>query len=352
MFSLAMWSLWSVDGNNQLMKRLLPNVIAYDNYFERTRASKQVPGLLLVNRWSDSGMDNSRRWGNQNNRCLRGARHYDEVDWEMPVISVDVNVYNITEKICLAKMCRAAGMNAEADRLEAQAEKREEILHRELWDSERGSYFDRVEADGRFTPVIAPTNLSPLMLKKLPADRVKPLLGWLFDERHFWGEYPIPSIAKSDPHFETAGGYWMGPVWMSYPMDILRGLNYHDKAAAARLLDRLLNIMLPGGEPAIYENYHPLNGQPMECPNFSWNGQIIDIIMRDMFGISFVDGEVSATSAGVPDDWDSWKVKGVVLHGKRYTISAKKSRGCWRHEIKEEKQEVNGHGFGKGIFKL
>lgn len=336
MLSLAMWSLWSVDGNNQLMQRILPNALAYDNYFERTRASRQVPGLLLVNRWSDSGMDNSKRWGNQNNRCLRGARHYDNIDWEMPVISVDVNVYDITEKICLAKMCRAVGLSAEADRLDGEAQKREEILHRELWDAARGSYFDRAEADGRFTPIITPTNLSPLMLKNLPQDRVKPLLDCLFDEKHFWGDYPIPSISKSDPHFETAGGYWMGPVWMSYPIDILRGLSWHDKTAAGKLLDRLLNMMLPEGQPAVYENYHPLTGQPMECPNFSWNGQIIDIIMRDMFGISFDGAKVSATSAGVPPDWDSWKVKSVVLHGKRFNISAKKCRGQWQYEIKEK----------------
>ncbi|MCA1809549.1 MAG: hypothetical protein LC725_08895 [Lentisphaerae bacterium] len=335
MYSLAVWSLWSVDGNDMLMKRLLSNLLAMDAYFERIRASRQVPGLLVVLRWSDSGMDNSKRWANQCNRCLSGRQHFDDTDWELPVISVDLNVYSITEKRCLAEMCRKAGMTQEAERLEAEAGTREKTLHRELWNEEKSLYFDRVEADGRFTPILSPTNLSPFMLPGLPRERVAPMLRWLFDEDHFWGEYPIPSIAKSDRDFEPSKGYWMGPVWMSYPMDILRGLAHHDRGAAARLLDRLINIMLPDGEPAINENYQPLTGLPLECPNFSWNGQIIDIIMRDMFGISCRDGQVSATSAGVPDDWDHWKVANVRLHGRRYDISAVKTQGQWRHEIVE-----------------
>ncbi len=336
MFSLAMWSFWSVDGNDRLMRRLLNNALAYNGYFDNNRASKQVPGLLVVNRWSDSGMDNSKRWANQNNRCLNGIRHYDGIDWELPVISVDVNVYDITEKLCLVEMCRAAGMEQEAGRLENAARAREEILHRELWNSERGSYFDRIESDGRFSPVVVPTNLSPLMLKGLPESRIKPMLDWLFDEKHFWGDYPIPSIAKSDPDFETSGGYWMGPIWMSYTMDILRGLCYHAPEAAGMLLDKLLNMMLPNGVPAVYENYHPLTGLGIECPNFSWNGQIIDIIIRDMFGISCKNGTVAATSKGVPPEWDHWKVSGVCLHGKSYTVSGKKVHGQWQHEKLEE----------------
>lgn len=336
MFSLAMWSLWSVDGNERLMRRLLNNALSYNEYFENNRASRSVPGLLVVNRWSDSGMDNSKRWANQNNRSLNGFRHYSGVDWELPVISVDVNVYDITEKLCLAEMCRAAGMEQEADRLEKAAKTREEILHKELWNSERSSYFDRIESDGRFSPVIAPTNLSPLMLKSLPQNRIEPMLSWLFDEKHFWGDFPIPSIAKSDADFEPSKGYWMGPVWMSYTMDILRGLCYHSPEAAGMLLDKLLNMMLPDGVPAVYENYQPLTGAGIECPNFSWNGQIVDIIMRDMFGISCKNGIVTATSKGVPREWDHWKVGGVCLHGKRYSIIGKKVREQWRHEIIEE----------------
>lgn len=332
MFSLAMWSLWSVDGNDILMKRLLDSAFKYDRYFENIRASKQIPGLLVVKRWSDSGMDNSKRWSNQNNRGLRGASKFD-TDWEMPVISVDVNVYNITEKLCLAEMCRAAGMTAEANKLQKEAEKREKILHKELWNAKENSYFDRIEADGRFSPIVSPTNLSPLMLKNLPKKRIEPLLKWLFDEKHFWGDYPIPSIAKSDPDFQPSHGYWMGPVWMSYPIDILRGLNYHDTDAANKLLDKLLNLMLKDGIPAIYENYQPLTGVGIECPNFSWNGQIIDIIMRNMFGISFENGKVIATSSGVPDDWDNWSIKNLYLHGKHYDISANKKSGKWQYKI-------------------
>jgi glycogen debranching enzyme len=313
MYSLAMWSLWKNDGNDKLMKRLIKNALAYDRYFENIRVSEQVPGLLV----------------------LAGQVHYDDVDWEMPVISVDVNAYSITEKYCLAEMCRACGMEEDAERLQREAAAREELVHKELWNEEKTSYFDRIEADGRFSPIVTPTNLSPFMLKNLPKERIEPMLEWLYDEKHFWGEHPLPSIAKSEPGYDPYGGYWMGPIWMSYPMDILRGLMHHDVDAASKLFDKLVNTMLPDGEPSIYENYNPETGVGICCPNFSWNGQIIDIIMRDMFGISYEEGKVTATSAAVPLQWDNWKVKNVVLHGKSYTVSGKKVDGKWEHEVVE-----------------
>lgn len=123
---------------------------------------------------------------------------------------------------------------------------------------------------------------------------------------------------------------------MSYPMDILRGLYHHRPEAANRLFDRLATLMLKNGKPEIYENYNPMTGQAQECPNFSWNGQVVDILLRDMFGIAWKDGEVAATSAGAPADWDQWAVRGVRIHGKRYDIIGKKVDGQWRHEVKEK----------------
>lgn len=335
MFALALWSLWTVDGDDARMSRLLPNVLAFDAYFDRCRASETVPGLILVRRWSDSGMDNSKRWANQNNRALAGHIHHDDVDWEMPVISVDVNVYSIREKRCLAEMCRAAGLEAKAERLSKQAAEREDILHRELWDEERGLYIDRDEARGQFISVIAPTSLSPLMLDDLPAERLPSLLRWLFDPEHFWSPYPIPSISMADPDFQPERGYWMGPVWMSYPMDILRGLFKHDRGAAHKLLDRLLALMMKDGIPAAYENYHPLTGQALECPNFSWPGQLTDILLRDMFGIAWRDGELHITSHGVPDDWDHWSLRNLQLHGRRFAIDARRRDGHWHYDIRQ-----------------
>jgi hypothetical protein len=363
MMSTALWSLWSVDRNNRLAERLVPTALAFDRYFDRMRASRTLPGLLVVRRWSDSGMDNSRRWGNQGSASSEGREKFDEIDWSMPVVSVDLNVYSIVEKRCLASLLRGldavrsrddpstggrAGDTDRSDRdrsirygelaaqLEEQADERAAALHRALWNDESGMYVDRDEERGRYIPVVAPTGLSPLLLPELPEDRIDSLVRRLLDEDHFWTDAPIPSISRSDPYFRPSASYWQGPVWMSYTMDILRGLYRHRREVANRLLDRLLAYMLPSDGPAVYENYNPLTGQFQDCPNFSWNGQVIDIVLRDMLGIAWTPDGVIATSVGAPADWTEWRVTGLPMAGGRWDVEGARTPSesgpsTWQH---------------------
>jgi len=120
---------------------------------------------------------------------------------------------------------------------------------------------------------------------------------------------------------------------MSYTIDVLRGLCLHAPLAAHKLLDRLLEMMLPNGQPAIYENYNPVTGQPQDTANFSWNGQLIDVIMSDMLGISAHEGSIEVTAPAVPAEWDEWSVRNLRLGRDRYSIAGIRAAGEWRISI-------------------
>ncbi len=333
LFSRAIHLLWQNDKRDDLMLRLLPVAKRYDEYFDRTRSSKRFPGLIFARRWSDTGMDNSPRWGQHGSEATLGHEHYPESDWRMPVVSVDLNVYTILEKRKLAEMCRYTGDDLYADELESVASERERALFDYLWNEETDLFHDREETRGTFIPVIAPTGLTPLQLHALPQARVEALVDWLFNEDHFWSDAPLPSVSMQNPHFEGSRSYWRGPVWMSYTIDVLRGLCLHAPLAAHKLLDRLLEMMLPNGQPAIYENYNPVTGQPQDTANFSWNGQLIDVIMSDMLGISAHEGSIEVTAPAVPAEWDEWSVRNLRLGRDRYSIAGIRAAGEWRISI-------------------
>jgi putative isomerase len=317
-FAQALAALWSRTGDERLMRRLLPNALAYHDWFERRRQSRQLPGLLRVARWSDSGMDNSKRWG-PHGSAIRGTG-LPEAGWSLPMATVDVNVLSVLEKQCLAGMLEHIGRTDEALELRTHARERTRLIHQHLWDEEHGFYFDREEEAGRFIRVFTPVGLYPLLLDELPHTRFERLARHLLDESKFFTEAPMPSLAADDPDFRAERSYWMGCTWSNYNVFVLRGLLSRKPEYAFRLFDRILDTMIRPEGPMVFENYNPLTGQYYDCPNFTWQMMYFDVILRDMLGVRMEAGVPRARPARVPDAWQYYRVDNLKADGMTWTV--------------------------------
>ena len=80
---------------------------------------------------------------------------------------------------------------------------------KEFWD-EKAGFFRAFHGEDPI-PVLTPFNLYPLWTGQLPDDIREKLLAHLTNKEEFWGAYPIPSVARNDPHFNPQGHVaWTG----------------------------------------------------------------------------------------------------------------------------------------------
>lgn len=330
-FAQALKALWTTDENDFMMRRLLPNALAYHDWFERRRRSDTLPGLLLIRRWSDSGMDNSPRWGKEGSGIYDTA--IDDADWGIPMVTVDLNVYSVLEKQSLAEMLRATGDDERALKLENEAAERTVLIHQLLWDESKGLYMDRNECGSAFIPVMSPTGFYPLLLDDLKEGRVDAMLELLFDEKKFWSQMPIPSVAMDDPNFRANQSYWSGGTWMNYTTYVLRGLFRYRPEAAWKLLDRVIDGLMPKGIPNIFENYNPETGQGYDAANFGWAGLLVDVILRNMLAIESTRDGLTFGKPRCPTKWQGFEITHLFCHGTVHHIAAKQIEGRWDTEI-------------------
>ena len=315
-YAQALEKVWETEGRKLASRKLLESAIQYNDWWERTRSSKRFPGLLLVKRWSDTGMDNSKRWGHQGSGIY--DTRLDKGSWSMPIITVDLNVYSVLEKRALANILEHEGDTSSAARYRNEANKRVELIHKHLWSEEAAYYLDHTEEQDMFVPVISPTGAYPLLIEGLTQEREEGIFNYLMDPKHFFTKAPIPSLSVSDPDFQPGQSYWMGPSWMCYTVYILRGMFRTRPDDAWKMFDKILDTLIQQGTPYIFENYNPLTREYYDCQGFQWQCMFVDLILEEILGLKISNGKLVMENPKTPDDWDSFKVKNIYFAGEMH----------------------------------
>lgn len=221
-----------------------------------------VDGIAQYNHPYSSGLDDNPLW-----------------DYEMPVEAPDLNTYLCVQMGSLALMAEILGMEAESKMWRRRAEA---IVHRMIehfWDPEAGLFW----ATHNHHPisVVTPFSLYPLWTGQLPHEIRERLIEHLTNPKEFWGDYPIPSVARNDEHYDPET-MWRGPVWVNinyFFIEALQQIGRTDLAEALRT--KTLDLIME--QVSIYEYYNAETGEPPEtaADMFGWTAAVfIDLAIQ------------------------------------------------------------------------
>jgi len=219
-------------------------------------------GLAQYNHPYSSGLDDSPLW-----------------DEGMPVESPDLNTYLHNQMICLAQIADKLNMQTEAAMWRRRAASLVQRMIKDFWDPEAGLFW--ALRDEKPVRVVTPFNLLPLWTGSLPQEITVPLLNHLTNPREFWGAYCLPTVARTDRHYDPET-MWRGPVWANVNYFFIEALQKVGKGdLAAELRSRTLELVM--AQDDIYEYYNAETGAPaVRAANiFGWTSAIfIDLAIQ------------------------------------------------------------------------
>jgi hypothetical protein len=244
--------------------------------------------LLSWNRWWDQhrelggylvlGTDAGNRPLNPDDTAvgtLQGAKYegldnspmYDDAPFHPDTNKMhfaDVGIMGLYVADCkaLAEIADNLGKNREAQELRARGERYQAKLQT-LWDEKAGIFLNKNLDTGVSSRRLSPTNFYPLVggsATPQQADRM--VREHLLNPQEFWGDWVIPSIARSDPAFRDQD-YWRGRIWGPMNYLVYLGLLNYDQPAARKELAQKSRALFDKEwieKGHVHENYNAITG--------------------------------------------------------------------------------------------
>ncbi len=233
------------------------------NYWERTGVGEAFGAVL------ESGLDNS---------PLYDGIGFDKESRLLQVADVGLNGLYVADCRALARIAEALGRSAAAAELDARAVEYASLLGT-LWDDAAGIFLNRRTDDGEFVRRLAPTNFYPLLGGAATPDQARRMIEeHFYDPREFWGDWILPSIARSDPAYADQD-YWRGRIWAPMNLLVYLGMRNYDLAGArADLAGRSAQLLLMEWRESghVHENYNADTGRGCDGANsdpfYHWGG--------------------------------------------------------------------------------
>lgn len=198
---------------------------------------------------------------------------------------VGLNSLYVADCESLAEMAMILGREDEAKELTERAEMIRTQL-KTLWSEEDGIFLNRRTDTGEFVKKYSPTLFYALLANAATPEQAERMVNeYFYNPDHFWGDFIMPSISRSDPEFPKQR-YWKGAIWA--PMNFLTYLsfrNYPNLAQAQQdLSDKSLDIFVKEWNRMNYisENYSAFDGtgddpRIKSHPFYSW-GALMGVI--------------------------------------------------------------------------
>lgn len=154
----------------------------------------------------------------------------------------------------------------------------------DLWDERFQTYLPQ-HLDRK--PITHYTVLSLLALfaGRLPQQHLDQIVGALKDPGRFASEWPLPTVAMSDPQFDPEE-MWRGPTWVNTTYLVAEGLELCGLPDLAKnLRSKTLNGVEQAGGPV--EHWNPLTGMRARTAtvSFGWSAALyVDLAVREYKG--------------------------------------------------------------------
>ncbi len=227
--------VWGSDGQNQPA-----------NLDDDSRGTRQ--GAIL-----ESGLDNSPMY---DSAAFDASTHH--------LMMADVGLIGMYVADCdaLASIADALGKLNEATELRARSSKYKAALMT-LWSDQAGMFLNKDLKTGQLSMRLSPTNFYPMLAHvATPEQTARMVKEHLLNEKEFWGEWVIPSIARDDAAFKDQN-YWRGRIWGPMNYLVYLGLrNYEVRDVRREFAQRSWNLFLREWQEHghVHENYNAITG--------------------------------------------------------------------------------------------
>jgi hypothetical protein len=201
----------------------------------------------------ESGLDNSPMYDDA---------PFDTGTGRMRLAAVGLMGLYVADCDALAEIAGELGKTAEAQELRTRGE-RYRAKVQTLWDEKTGMFLNKNLDTGQFSARLSPTNFYPMLAKAASTQQADRMMQeHLLNPQEFWGEWVIPSIARSDPAFRDQE-YWRGRVWGPMNYLVYLGLRNYDQPAARRqFAQKSLSLFEKDwrANGHVHENYNAITG--------------------------------------------------------------------------------------------
>ena len=179
---------------------------------------------------------------------------------------------------CVARLCAMAGDQPSRDSFSRLADRAERAILDRCFHEDDGAFWSLRDPGGRPLRTLTVSSLAPLLLDSLPSERAEGIVRQLRDPRRFWPDYPVPSVAMTEPSFRPSERFliWRGPTWINTNWMLVRGLRKHGYGdEAGELARRTIGLTLKSG---FREFYNPHTGEGYGAERFGWSTLVLDLL--------------------------------------------------------------------------
>ncbi|MDA1265995.1 MAG: trehalase family glycosidase [Planctomycetota bacterium] len=320
--ALLAWNEWRFrerdkNGNGLMELGSLPPDPLPPGVTERFAADQARTNVKRRATW-ESGLDNSPMWDKATTDDALGAMQLDYAG---------LNGLMVADCLALARIAEVLGEDEDARALEARATALQTRIDADLWSAERGTYLNRTW-DGAHEPTLSLTHFYPLLGGLVPAARVESLLeGYLLSPEHFWTNYVVPNVPRSEPSFADQA-YWRGRVWGPTNFLVSEACRRSGRDdIAARIASRSLDLLLVAWRErgAVCENFNAVEGKGKgdnrNDPFYTWGALLAYLSVQEFLDVQGWDDQVKlGSSAGLP----AAVLRNVPFRGTRLTITSER----------------------------
>lgn len=278
---LAAWAvknIYDATGDTSFVAEMFDRLCKYHRWWYSHRDHDgngiceygSTDGTLLAACW-ESGMDNGVRFD--------GAvmlKNTPDNAWSMDQENICLNSFLYAEKGYLSQMASLLGKDEMAAQLNREAQVLKEHIQTKMYDPQSGFFYDTKLGTGEFVKVMGAECWLPLWAGAATPEQAAGVLQKMLDENRFNSTVPLGTLDISHPDLRPTRGYWRGPVWIDQVYFGVTGLRRYgfDKEAdrfIAKYIENAQGLLTNG---PIHENYNPLTGETLNCPNFGWSSAL------------------------------------------------------------------------------
>jgi glycogen debranching enzyme len=286
-------------GGLDFARAVMPAVRRYYDWLDRVRDPDR-DGLIAVLQADETGLDHTPKFdqylgatscGHEDLTAAwhRVAEPYAEVGRDpdrmfaldrFVVEDVMVNTIYAENQRVLGELYAELGDHAAAAEMRARADLTVSSLLAKCFDPRTGLFYDLAGQGERQLTTRTFTCLFPLLLRDLPIEVARALTAHLVEPRAFATEFPVPTVALSEPTFcadrQPGSLVFRGTTWINVNWYLARGLRRHGRADVAEWIeDRSLALVERAG---FREYYNPNTGAGYGAEGFSWSALVLDML--------------------------------------------------------------------------